>query len=76
MVKIREYFGDSGKDKKFLQYTDNFFVKIFRKIIFGRIKFICNNCEKEAGSKEDLKNNKCMCVKNNKVYCWDCHHKS
>ncbi len=75
MVKIREYFGDSNKDNKLLQYTNNFFVKIFRRVIFGKIKFICNDCEKEAGSKKDLKNYKSMCVKGNKVYCWECYHK-
>jgi len=75
MTKIREYFGNSNKDKKRLQYTDNPFVKVFRRIIFGKCKFICNNCGREAGSEEDLKNNKCMCVEDNKVYCWECYHK-
>lgn len=73
MVEIKEYFGNSNENKKILQYTDSFFVKIFRRIIFGKIKFVCNNCGKEAGSEKDLENNKCVCVKNNKVLCWDCH---
>lgn len=76
MVKIKEYFGDSNKDKKILQYTDNLFIKFFRRIVFGRIKFICNSCGKEAGTKEDLKRNKCMGVRRNKVYCWGCYHKN
>ena len=68
-MKIKEYFGNSEKDKKILQYTDNKFLKILRRILFGRIKFICNDCGEEAG-----KGDKCMCVKDNKVYCWDCYH--
>ena len=76
MVKIKEYFGNSSEDKKILQYTDNLFIKIFRRIVFGRIKFICNNCNRETGRKEDIEKYECMCVKNNKIYCWDCfHHK-
>ncbi|KKL59164.1 hypothetical protein LCGC14_2218090 [marine sediment metagenome] len=74
-MKIKEYFGNANKDKKILQYTDNFFIKIFRRIFLGRVKFVCNNCNKEAGSKEELEKGKCMGVKNNKVYCWDCYPK-
>ncbi len=71
-MKIKEYFGHSEKDSKIIQYTDNKLLKIFRRLVFGKVKFICNDCGKETGIKKDLK---CMCVRDNKVYCWDCYHK-